>query len=242
MLHHHRHAFHPVSGVQVVGVFDHLVGGGVDVAADDAVAAFPLRQLLQLLLVAAHKADHVFDLHLHPAAEGEALLVAPAQPGVVGAVQAQQQLVAHGAHLGQPDVVGRHVVKAVSMHHEVAAMRGFVDVLVHQGEARELEGEELFQDVVVVAAQVDHFRSFLFHFLEHGAHKVRVLLRPAAGALECPHVDDVAVEHELLALAVADEMRRLHCLGVGHAEVDIGHEQSLDAEFGLHEECRPGGL
>ena len=104
-------------------VVDHLVRRRVDVAADDALAVLPAGELLQLLLVTAHETDGVLHLHFHPPAEREGFLVAPAQPGIVGAVQAQQQFVPHRPHFGQPHVVRGHMVKAVTMHDEIAAMR-----------------------------------------------------------------------------------------------------------------------
>ena len=110
-----------------------------------------------------------------------------------------------------------------------------MDVLIHQRQTGELERKKFFEDVIVVAAQINDLGAFLLHLLEHRADEMRVLRRPASGTLQRPHVNDVAVEHQLFTFAVADQMRRLHGLGVCHAEVNIGHEQSLDAEFGFHE-------
>lgn len=86
----------------------------------------------------------------------------------------------------------------------------------------------------MIAADVDDLDVLLLHLLQQGADKVRVLMSPPSGGLQGPGVDDVAIEDDLIADAVAEKVRGLHRLGVCHAEMDIGHDERLDSELGFH--------
>src|SRR6478609_2248682 len=68
--------FDPVAGVQVMNVPDHLVGGGVDVAADDTPAAAVAGERGDLFLEVADEADGLLDARLDRLAEREVLLAA----------------------------------------------------------------------------------------------------------------------------------------------------------------------
>jgi hypothetical protein len=54
---------------------------------------------------------------------------------------------------------------------------------------------------------------------------------PTAAALELPAVDDVAVEDEFLATHMAEKMVHLGGFAFTGAEVDIGKDNSADAEL-----------
>lgn len=228
------HGFDPVAGVEVVDVADFFIGRGVDVTADDAVAFFGIGEVLQLFFVFADEADGAFDFGFDPFGEGEGGFAAPVAIGVVDAVDFEEGVVADGAEFRHPFVVGGDVVEAVAVDDEVVAVGGLVDVFVGDFEVIETQGLEAFDDIVVVAAQVDDFGGFFVHFFEDGAHEVGVIFGPFAVAFEGPGVDDVAIEDEFFARGVADEVAGLGGFALRDAEVDVGDKNGFEAEFTFH--------
>ncbi len=66
--------------------------------------------------------------------------------------------------------------------------------------------------------------------LQHDADEPRVRLGPLPGAAQLPAVDDVAVEDQLRAARVAEEVVHLLDLAVRRAEVDVGDDDGADVE------------
>ena len=54
-------------------------------------------------------------------------------------------------------MVHRNCIKSVAVYDEIVAFYILVYVLVADGELTKAQGEEACEDVVVIAAQVDHF-------------------------------------------------------------------------------------
>ena len=222
----------PVAAVEVVDIADHLVGGGVDVAADDAGAAALVRKARDVALEFRDVVHRALHAGLDGLAERPVFLAAPRAPVVVGAVEVEQHLVAPVAEVREEDEIARDGVEHVAVQHQIAAaVRRLVQVLLDDGEVLEVEREHLAEHVVVVAAQVDHLRVAFFHVFEDDADETRVGVVPLAAAHELPAVNDVAVEDELLAADVAEKMRDLADLAVGGAEVHVGEDDGADAEL-----------
>ena len=130
--------------------------------------------------------------------------------------------------------MGGDVIKTVAMHDEVATGGRIVQVLVDDAQPGQLEWQKAVEDVIVVAAHVDHLGALLLHLLQQRADEMRVLMPPAAGGSQSPRIDDVAIQDDLIAHAVAQKVSGLDRLGIRHAEVDVGHDERLDAKLGFH--------
>ena len=110
-------------------------------------------------------------------------------------------------------------------------MHALVNVILGHLQTFKLQREEGREDVVVVAPKVNDLRAPLLHFLEHNAHETRVRLLPAPTTPQLPSVDDVAVEDQLVAPDMLQEMVHLVGLGVDGAEMDIGDDYGADVLF-----------
>src|SRR5580658_1434250 len=89
----------------------------------------------------------------------------------------------------------------------------------------------------MVAPEVHDLRVALLEHLQNDADEVGVGLGPLAVSLQLPAVDDVAVEDELLAADVAQEMVHLGDLRVDGPQVDVREDDGARAEL-LHGSCR----
>jgi hypothetical protein len=110
------------------------------------------------------------------------------------------------------------------MHHEVFFMSGLMDMVAGDGEIAELQGQYFIEEVVMIAADVDHFsvscgQPFHDEFKEGG-----MFLFPFAGFAELPAIDDIAVEDERITDVVAEEMDGFFDSGVLYAEVNVRHD------------------
>ncbi len=179
---------------------DLFVFRGVDVAADDAVAFFADGEVLEELFVFIDEADGGFDLGFYFFTEGEVFFSPPCSPFVVPAVDEEEVVVADGAEGGEPLVVGGDAVEAVAVDDEEAfAIGGGVDVFFGEADFSEGEGEEAFEDFIVVAAKVDDLGFLFFRHLEDFADDAAVAGEPFGAAFEGPAIDDVAVKDEFFA-------------------------------------------
>jgi len=217
-----RQGLDPVAGVQVMHLAQHLVRGCVNMPAHHASAAPGAGQFRNVLLEVRDMAHGRLHAGLDGPAEGPVLEPPPRAPHVVGAIDRKERLVAPVAEVRQEHEVLRHRVEDVAVEDEVASLHALVDVLVHDREVLELEREELGEDVVVVAAEVDDLRVPLLEHLQDDADEVRVGLRPLAVALQLPAVDDVSIQYQLLAAHVAQEVVNLCNLGIDRSQVDVG--------------------
>ena len=106
-----------------------------------------------------------------------------------------------------------------------------MDVLFDNREIFKIKRQELREDVVVIAAEVDDLRVFFLEFFQYDADEARVGFGPTAPALELPAVDDVAVEDEFFAAHVTEKMVHLGGFTFAGAEVDVGEDNGTDAEL-----------
>lgn len=123
-----------------------------------------------------------------------------------------------------------HGVKSVPVDDEVATVGGLVEIAVNDFEAAEAQGEKAVEDVIVVAAEVNDLGFLFFNFFEDETDKARVPFVPTAAAIERPSINDVAIEDEVLAGGVFEEMVDLLDLTVRGAEVDVGEEDGLEVK------------
>ena len=133
-------AFDPVAGVEVMDVFDLFVGGGVDVAADDAFAFALVGEFLQLHFVLIDERNGGLHFAFDRFADGVVFFSEQRSPFVVDAIDGEQAVVAKGPKHGEPAVVGRHAIKAIAVDDEVAfPLRTAMDVFFD--DANGAEGE-----------------------------------------------------------------------------------------------------
>jgi len=229
--------FDPVAAIKVMDFAEHFVGGGVDVSAHDAEAIPGFGESGNMFFKVGDVVYGGFDASFDGFAKRPVLEPAPGPPDIVGAIEFKECAVAPVSEMGEPDEIFRHGVKDIAMQHEITAARTFVDVFFYEGEVFEIKWEKLGEDVVVVAAYVDDLGVFFLQFFEYNADEACVGFGPAASALELPAVDNIAVEDKFLAADVAEEMVYLSGFTFGRAEVDVGENNSADAEL-IHGNCR----
>lgn len=103
-------------------------------------------------------------------------------------------------------MIGGDAVEAVSVKDEVVlAVFTGVDVFADDMEPAEVKGENLGEEVVVVASDVDELAAFFVHFFEKKTNEARVLMRPFAPSIQSPHVDNVADKDDLFAMCSLQE-------------------------------------
>ena len=205
----------------------------MDVAAHDAVAAAAGGERLQVLLEAGDEADGRLHLALDGLREGEVLLAAPGAPLVVEAVDIQQHLVADVAQHREPAHLGRHRVEGVAVDaEEPPALQVDVDVFLGQLDAVEGDRDQVADEVVVVAAQVDDLGAVLLRHLHDAAEDGGVGGRPVVLATQRPEVDDVAVQDQLVAADAAEHIEELAGLRVLGAEVEVGQDERAEVDLG----------
>ena len=198
----------PISAVQVVDSADELIGGGVDVAANDAAAILLLSQALQLRLIAAGITDRLLDACLDHFAEGKVFLSEPATGPVVKAVDSQKGVIADRAEDSQPAVIGGDAVKAIAMDDEVVTMWRLVDVLVHDLKAAQFQRDEPVEQVVVIAPEINDFGILLFEFSHDQSDEPGMSPGPIPPLpSQMPGIDDIAVKDELFRTGFASENR-----------------------------------
>ena len=164
----------PVAGIEIVDITDHLVGGRVDMTADNAATATITGKFGDLIFELPDEADGLLDAGLDGLTEREVFLAAQFAEPVVEAIEAKEKRVTHVAQVGEDDHVLHDTVKHVAMQHEVAALRGFQDVILDEAQAVELHRNEACKKIVVVAAEIHDLGVTLLHEGEDAADKARV--------------------------------------------------------------------
>lgn len=219
--------FDPVPGIEVMDTTYQFIVGGVDVSANNPLAAAFPGEVLELLLVFTNKADGSFHLRLDCLAQGKVFLAAPGSVLVIKAVDFEQTLISDISEHGQPLVVDSHGVKTIAVYHEVAAIGVFVNVFVDDLDLAEEERQTAFEKVIMVPPQVNDLGVALLDFFQDQANKSCVLVRPSAPTDKAPAVNDVAVEDKLLTVCVFEEIVYLVDLTIRCAQVHIREKDCL---------------
>ena len=119
-------------------------------------------------------------------------------------------------------MVGGDTVEPVAMDDEITfVLGGRVNVFLFETDRTKGKRQKAFEDVIVIAAQVNHLGVFLFHFFQDGADHPAVNGLPLGAALQGPSVDDVAIEHEFFATDVFQKTDDFFGFAFGRAEMDI---------------------
>lgn len=130
----------------------------------------------------------------------------------------------------EPLVVDGYRVETIAVHDEIVAVCAFVDVLVDDFEFTEEERQEAGEHIVVIATEIHDFSAALFEFFKDKADEAGVLLSPASFAREAPAVDDVAIENELFAMSVFEEVVHLVDFTIEGAQVHIRENDRFETE------------
>jgi len=197
--------FDPVARIEIVGIAEHFVRWGVDVATHDAHAIALFRELSDVFFEVGDVIHGFFDASFDRLAERPVFLPAPSPIGVVDAVEVEERTITPVSEMGEEDEIFGDGIKDITVEDEVAARWTFVNVVFDDRKIFECEREKGAENIVMVAAQVDHLGPTLLKFLEDDANEARVGLGPLSGAFELPAVDNISIEDELLAADVAEE-------------------------------------
>jgi len=115
---------------------------------------------------------------------------------------------------------------------EALAVGGLVQVLFGELDAVEAQRDQAADEVIVVAAQVDHAGAVLLGHLQDAADDGGVGRAPVVLALQGPEIDDVTVQDELVATDAAEHLEELAGLGVLGAEVEIRQDEGAEMDLG----------
>ena len=226
-------AFDPVAAVAVEHAVGHSHLGMVDVAADDAVEATPLRILGERGLEPVDGLHRLLDLPLQPLAKRPVRVAQQPAHRVEPAVDDQRGAVGAVAEDGQELGVAQHAVELVAVDDQQLQPGGrHVDRLAADLDAGDLEGVRVLrwrqpgaEHFVVVARNVGDRRPALGHAQDRAEHAVMVGV-PIPGLAEAPAIDDVADQEKVLAVHPAQE------IGEEVATAALGSEMGIRNEHG----------
>jgi len=216
-------AFHPVAAVQI---FDALNGLGlrpVDVTADDAMSLVAARHGGESVLVFRDVFHGRLGLEFQirrqrPVAEAER----PAQ-AIEIQVEIENPVVKMRTELFQQVIEMRQAVRLMTVDDEIFfPVGGGVDGLPSDGHCAKFHAKKLFDEFVVVAADVDHL-GLLAAFAEQLLDEHVVVLAPKPAELQFPAVNEIADEIEIFAINDAEKFQQLLHPRVPGAEVDVGN-------------------
>ena len=107
-----------------------------------------------------------------------------------------------------------------------------VDIIALNTDVGEMQREDAFQKIVVVASQVDDLRVMLD--LQQAADEIRVAAFPllAAAAEQFPAVDDVAAQDQCIAGVILQKTVGLFGFRPFRSKVDVRHHDGLEV-FGF---------
>ena len=193
-------------------------------------------------LVAAYGIHRAFDLGFDSAADGEILLAADLPGPVVNAIDNKEHGITETAQQGKPAEIGSDGIEAVAVDAYIIALRSLVDVFVAKVNFVELQGQNLPEEVIVVAPQVDDFSAVLLGFFEDEPEKASVFDIPPAPFFKVPAIDDIAIHDELVTMDMAEEVIDLTNFAIGESKVDVRDDDRAIAELlAFHAEEGMGG-
>ncbi len=112
-------------------------------------------------------------------------------------------------------------VEQIAVHDpEPLAVRGRVDRIFDDGDAAQVQPDELARQLIVIARDVNDLRA-LARAAQDLLHDIVVRLRPVPALLQLPAVQDVADQIEGVGLMRAQEIEEIVGLAPGSAQMDV---------------------
>jgi len=215
-------AFDPVSAVEVLDAADGFHLGAVDVAADDAIRLMTFGHGGEGVLVFGDVFHGGLGLEFEIGGEGPVAEAEHTAEAVEIQVEIQDPVVDVGAELFEQMVEMGEAIRLMAVDDEIFfAVGGGVDGFAREDDAAETHADEMLDEFVVVAADVDDlglFAAFAEEFLDERV----VVIAPEPAELQFPTVDEVADDVEVFAVHHAEEFEEFADAGVFGAEMDIG--------------------
>ena len=220
---------HPIPAVEIPDpVLEHLVLRMMYMPADYSVASLRPCEVGEVGLETGDVIDSFLDLMLQHLGEGILLLAHSLTRPVPSVVELQEGVVSHIAEFGQPPELRGYAVEGVSVDHDVALSEVFDQIFAREGNIEKPARDDVVQEVIVVAGDIDHLGLFLLHHLHNDAEESRFFDSPfVIDLLELPAVYYVAGEDQPLAGQTVEESGSLPHLGEGGAHMDIGDDYRL---------------
>lgn len=213
----------PIAAVHVKEISEPPDFRAVNVAADDAVHTMFEAELDHRVLVIADVFDRCFRLELDIGGEGPVAEPKTAPDAVEPHVRIQNVVVQHRPHTVQQAVEGHDAVELMAVDDEVMpAIGAGVDGPFHQADRAELDSEELFEELVVVAG--DKRDTGLFAALpKEFLQKHVVVIRPIPLATQLPSVNEITDDIDVFAFGLTEELKKFSHLGVLSSKVNVGN-------------------
>lgn len=192
-------------------MIDHAVFRMMDVAANHSFTLAAAGEIHQHVFKVGNIRHGRFHFLLDGLREREVRFTFFHPVAVVLTVEPQQQRIAHVAEFGQPFHLGGHLVEHIAVRHEIMLAVAFQYIIFRDGQIGKLQRGKVVQKVIMVSADVNDFRTMLFHHLHDNFEEMRMCRLPFADTrfLQVPSVDDVTVQNQPSAIDSAQKIADL---------------------------------
>ncbi len=193
----------------------------MDVAAYDAITAATARFFRHHLFEIANEAHGILGLVLQVLRHRPIRQVELQADRVQPAIELEQHGVDRIAEVGEPACVVHDTVEQIAVRDPQAlAVCGHVDGIFGDNDLAQREADELADEFIVVARDVDNPRP-LTSFAQQLLHDVVVLLGPVPPLAQLPAIQNIADQIQRFGLVAAQKIEQIIGLAARRAEMNI---------------------
>ncbi len=216
-------AFHPIPAIQILDAVQRLHLGAVDVSANDAVRLVAARHGGEGFLVFGDIFHGRLGLEFQIRGERPVTETESAAQAVEMQIEVENPVVKVRTNFFEQVIKVRQSICLMAVDNEVFfAVGGGVNGLPRDGHAAEFHAEELLDEFVMVAADVNHL-GLLAAFAKQFLDEHVVVVAPEPAELQFPAVNEIADEVKVFAVHDAEKFQQLLHPRVARAEVDVGN-------------------
>ena len=213
--------FHPVAAVQVFHTVNLLHLGPVNMSANHAISLMVAGHGGQRGFIFGHELHSGLGLELQKRCERPVTETHRASQAIEVEVKVENPVVKVRSKFFKQMIEMRQTVGLVAMDDEIfLSVSGGVHRLPRHGDAAKTHAHELFNELVVVAGDINDlgvFAAFAQQLLDERV----VIVAPEPAEFQFPAVDKIAHKVEVLAIHQAQEVQQLAYSGVPCAKMDI---------------------